>query len=81
MEIQYKHKMTSQIEEMIEEVMEKRKSTFPFLVVVDTWPFVSERTDLDLRDACNGVIYITIDYKQYSQAQRDRVVTWLASRL
>lgn len=53
MEIHYKHKMTSQIEEMIEEVMEKRKSTFPFLVVVDTWPFVSERTDLDLRDACN----------------------------
>lgn len=81
MEIQYKHKMPRQIEEMIKEAMEKRKSTFPFLVIVDTWVYPRGIVSINFDDVCNGIIYITLDYVMYNQTQRDKVVNWIVSKL
>lgn len=79
--IQYNRHPGKQLMDLMNEVVERRTSTFPFLIIVDLYLDVHDEVKLDLSQVKDGIIKLTFDQKDWSQDEYNSILTWLTSKL
>lgn len=79
--IQYNRHPGKQLTDLMNEVVERRTSTFPFLIIVDLYLDVHDEVKLDLSQVKDGIIKLTFDQKDWSQDEYNSILTWLISKL
>ena len=79
--IKYLSNVTDQLRSLVEQVDERRKSTFPFLFVVDLFLEVHNKCQVDRTHIDSGIVYLTFDPKHFSQEEYDGIRNWLIATI
>lgn len=79
--IEYKTVVPDRIQDLMEQVDKRRKSTFPLVFVVDLFLEIHGQCTMDTRDVAYGIIRVTFDPKPLTDTEYDGILNWLLATL
>lgn len=80
-EIEYLHHPSKRVVQLLAEFEKRRKTTFPFKIIVDFYLEVHNDVNVSFRDIEHGIIYMTFNPGDMDDKEYDTILNWLISKL